>query len=89
MCGLVAFVYGPCPVAEGVPNPRSGSALTAERRLGWQYSYRRTNRLRPETGQALVLSSVGVWKTCLRLVHGISALVGALVPHAFCRKDST
>ena len=83
MCGLVAFVCGPCPVVEGVPNTRPGSALPAERRLSWPRSYRRANRLRPETEQALVLSSVGVWITCLRLVHGNSALVGALVPHAF------
>ena len=43
----------------------------------------RVNRLRPETEQALVLSSVGAWITCLRLVHGTSVLIGASVPHAF------
>ena len=43
----------------------------------------RANRLRPETEQALVLSSVGAWITCLRLVHGTSVLIGASVPHAF------
>ena len=47
----------------------------------------RANRLRPETEQALVLSSVGAWITCLRLVHGTSVLIGASVPHAFVTKS--
>ena len=50
---------------------------------GIRCSCSRAEWLRPETEQALALSSVGAWITCLRLVHGTSALAGTLVPQAF------
>ena len=50
---------------------------------GIRCSCSRAEWLRPETEQALALSLVGAWITCLRLVHGTSALVGTLVPQIF------
>ena len=68
MCGLVALGHGPCTAVESVPNSRLVPAMMAGRRPDCCGGYRRAQRLRPETEQAQVLSLVGEWITCSRLV---------------------
>ena len=88
MWGLVCEVWFPMSAAHAqllrvCPMQGWGLHRVFRGSGGIRRSYSRAEWLRPETEQALVLSLVGAWITCLRLIHGTSALAGTSVPQAF------